>query len=107
MFLNRFNGGAFSKETGNDRAGTRPPDEIEIVSKDQIRFIVFFSQDGTVMNMNASQPNLVDTAIPPDFLTKVHIGRCAYDYKPDCTTPGALLTDFNIWKITNKVTIST
>ena len=49
------------------------------------------------MNMNGSQPNLVDTVIPPDFLTKLHVGRCALDFKEGCTTPGALFTDVNVW----------
>ena len=49
------------------------------------------------MNINASQPNLVDTVIPPDFLTKFHLGRCAFSYKGGCTTPGGQLTDLNIW----------
>ena len=49
------------------------------------------------MNMNGSQPNLVDTVIPPDFLTKIYLGRCAFDYQPGCTTPGAQITDFNVW----------
>ena len=49
------------------------------------------------MAMNGPQPNLISTVIPPDFLTKVYLGRCAFDYKPGCTTPGGLITDFNIW----------
>ena len=49
------------------------------------------------MNMNRSEPNLVNTKIPPNFLTKVHIGRCAFGYKGGCTTPGGLFTDFNVW----------
>ena len=49
------------------------------------------------MNMNASQPNLVDTVIPRDFLTKLYVGRCAFDFKGGCTTPGGLFTDLNVW----------
>ena len=48
------------------------------------------------MNINRSEPNLKDTVIPPDFLTKVHMGRCSYDFG-GCSTPGALFSDLNIW----------
>ena len=49
------------------------------------------------MNMNGTEPNLENVVIPPDFLTKVYIGRCAFSYQKGCTTPGGLFTDFNVW----------
>ena len=49
------------------------------------------------MNINGPQKHLVKTVIPPDFLTKFHVGRCAFDYKPGCTTAGGLITDVNVW----------
>ena len=47
--------------------------------------------------MNHEEPNLANVEIPPDFLSKLHLGRCAYNYKGKCTTPGGSFTDFNVW----------
>ncbi len=35
--------------------------------------------------------------IPEDFLTKVYLGRCSYDYKFACSSPESQYTDFNVW----------
>jgi hypothetical protein len=41
--------------------------------------------------------NLSDLTVPIELLLKVHLLRCLNDYELDCTTPGAKVTDFNIW----------
>ena len=49
------------------------------------------------MSVDKPEPNLKNVEIPQDFLTKVHIGRCAHNFTGGCTTAGGLLSDFNIW----------
>ena len=49
------------------------------------------------MNVDFSDPALSDVVIPPDFLTKTYVGRCATDVQPGCSAPGATFTDFNVW----------
>ncbi len=38
-----------------------------------------------------------DVSIPEDFLSKFWIGRCPYDVKYACSSPGSSYTDVNIW----------
>ena len=49
------------------------------------------------MNINQSAPALNDNVIPPDFLTKLYVGRCSYDHRGGCTTRGAQFSDVNVW----------
>ncbi len=54
-------------------------------------------QDGRTLNVNFTDPQLVNVSIPADFLSKVYLGRCAYDYINTCSLPGGQISDFNVW----------
>ena len=54
-------------------------------------------KDGGVLNINHADPELTGVTIPADFLRKVSIGRCNFDYKMSCTSPEGRLADFNVW----------
>ena len=41
-------------------------------------------------------PNLKNEELSTEALSQVYLGRCEYD-GGDCTTPGAMYTDFNLW----------
>ena len=60
--------------------------------------ILYFSlQDGRVFNVNYADPNLADVVIPEDFLTKIYLARCSYNYSNSCSSPQGQISDFNIW----------
>ena len=40
--------------------------------------------------------NLVDLKVPKELLLSVFLMRCVID-KSDCTNPGSMVTDFNMW----------
>ena len=35
--------------------------------------------------------------IPEDFLSKVYVGRCSFDFNNGCASPEGKITDFNMW----------
>ena len=41
--------------------------------------------------------HLLDMTVPLELLQKVLLMRCLTGSKADCTMPGGLITDFNIW----------
>lgn len=50
------------------------------------------------MNVNGAYPqDLSQVVIPSDFLNKVYLGRCSFDFKKTCSTPEGELSDFNVW----------
>ena len=49
------------------------------------------------LNINHSEDNVANVEFPRNFLSKVHVGRCAYDSRGLCSSPGAQFADFNIW----------
>lgn len=53
--------------------------------------------NGALSTVDYHDPELVNLTIPEDFLSKIYILRCAYNYTPDCSSPKAKLTDFNVW----------
>ena len=57
----------------------------------------YFPQNGEFLNINFIDENLKDLTVPTELLLKVYLMRCANDYEKDCTAPGAMATDFNIW----------
>ena len=77
----------------------------------QTKLSLSMFQNGKFLILAASQSqsqngfvdsNLKDTVINPDTLSRVWLGRCdklsSHDYNDgDCTTPGAMYTDFNVW----------
>ena len=58
---------------------------------------IFLLKDGVTMNINHTEPNAADVIFPRNFLTNIHLGRCAYAYKGRCSSPGAKFADFNVW----------
>ncbi len=48
-------------------------------------------------NINNHKANLVNLTIPEDFLSKIYLARCAFNYSTACTSPKAKIGDFNIW----------
>ena len=58
-------------------------------------------QNGQFLNINYKDENLSDLKIPKDFLLKVSLMNCGDQpiehQLRDCTAPGAMATDFNIW----------
>jgi dissimilatory sulfite reductase (desulfoviridin) alpha/beta subunit len=49
------------------------------------------------MNVNGSYPSLKETKIPEEFLSKVYLARCSFDYDKGCSSPEGQISDFNIW----------
>lgn len=50
------------------------------------------------MNIDYPNPNLEDVEIREDFLSKIYIARCSFDYKFTCSGPEGQVADFNMWK---------
>ena len=55
-------------------------------------------QDGKALNINYPDKEMTMVDIPEDFLSKVYLARCSFDYKFTCSTPEGQISDFNIWK---------
>ena len=53
-------------------------------------------QNGEFLNINFVDENLSELRIPKNLLLSVFLMRCVWD-RPDCTNPGGMTTDFNIW----------
>ena len=49
------------------------------------------------MNVNYSDPAIADVVIPTDFLQKVYLGRCSFDFSNACSSPQGMMADFNVW----------
>ena len=54
-------------------------------------------QNGDFLNVNFVDENLKDLEVPLSLLLKVYLLRCNNAYELDCTTPGGMVTDFNMW----------
>ena len=54
-------------------------------------------QNGDFLNVNFVDENLKDLEVPLSLLMKVYLLRCNNAYDLDCTTPGGMVTDFNMW----------
>ena len=54
-------------------------------------------QNGDFLNVNYVDENLKDLEVPLSLLLKVYLLRCNNAYELDCTTPGGMVTDFNMW----------
>ena len=58
----------------------------------------YFFQNGKMLSVNFERdPHLLDMIVPLELLKKVILMRCLSGFKTDCTMPGGLITDFNIW----------
>ena len=62
-----------------------------------LTFTVTLIQDGKMMNINFADEGMTKVHIPNDFLSKIYLGRCSFDYKNSCSSPEGQITDFNIW----------
>ncbi len=54
-------------------------------------------QNGEMLTVNFVDENLSELSVPLELLLRVHLMRCNYDYAGDCTAPGGMATDFNIF----------
>ncbi len=54
-------------------------------------------QDGSPLNVNGPYNYLMGVEIPRDFLSKVYIQRCEFNYTNTCASPEGQFTDFNVW----------
>ena len=55
-------------------------------------------KNGKMLNVNYERDvHLSDMTVPLELLQKVVLMRCLLGSKSDCTMPGGLITDFNIW----------
>ncbi len=55
-------------------------------------------QNGELVNVNfENDENLRGLTVPISQILKVNLLRCNNDFTLDCTAPGGLVTDFNIW----------
>ncbi len=54
-----------------------------------------YLQDGEPLNINF--PPLPDVNIPPNFLSKIYLARCSFNYTAACSAPEGKITDFNVW----------
>ena len=54
-------------------------------------------KDGRTLNMRDPDPEFTEVEIPTDFLSKVYVGRCNFDYKATCSGPGSEFADLNIF----------
>lgn len=55
------------------------------------------TQDGETLEASSNDPDLLNVEIPRDFLSKLYIGRCSFDFKKTCSSPMAELADLNVW----------
>ncbi len=59
---------------------------------------VWLLQDGeAASSINHPDPEMTLVDIPEDFLEKIYLGRCAYDFNYACSSPESQYTDLNIW----------
>ncbi len=54
-------------------------------------------KDGRTMNIDFADEGLTEVVIPRDFLSKIYLSRCSFDYKVACSAPDGQITDFNVW----------
>ena len=63
-------------------------------------FVPIFHQNGQIL-INYVDENLADLKIPKELLLKASLMSCGLhpieDQTIDCTAPGGMSTDFNIW----------
>ena len=54
-------------------------------------------KDGKTLNMRDPDPTFTKVQIPGDFLSKVFIGMCNFEYKKTCSGPRSEFADLNIF----------
>ncbi len=63
----------------------------------QLSNLIIISKDGKPLSINRADPEMTEVEFPDDFLSKVFVGRCSYDFNNGCSSPEGRITDFNIW----------
>ena len=59
---------------------------------------MFSFKNGRLLSVNFEKDNnLRDLTVPLELIHKVLLMRCPWGNMPDCTMPGGMITDFNIW----------
>ena len=56
-----------------------------------------FFQDGRPLNVNGVYDYLKRVEIPEDFLSKIYVQRCEFNYTNTCSAPDGMFTDLNVW----------
>ena len=52
-----------------------------------------------MLNVNYDMDvHLSELSVPSELLKKVYLMQCLSDNIADCTMPGGIITDFNIWE---------
>ena len=81
----------------------------KVLWKDDDNIVVFcisdvfwgYFQNGRFTNIDYVDENLSALQVSTEFLLKVSLASCGHapveEQPVDCTAPGALMTDFNIW----------
>ncbi len=54
-------------------------------------------QNGQVSSSIDGPNDLTKLVFPEDWLSKVYLGRCSYDYGFACSSPESQYADLNIW----------
>lgn len=56
------------------------------------------AQNGEMLNVNYEiESHLAELSVPLGLLRKVHLMQCLSKNTAECTMPGGIITDFNIW----------
>ncbi len=61
------------------------------------KFGAIYPQNGKAMNINFLDESLSELKIPRELAYKVHLMGCNNNFTRDCTAPGGLVTEFNLW----------
>ena len=64
--------------------------------KNVMKLKIYTFQNGQFLNINFVDKNLADLKVPKELLLRVFLMRCIND-RNDCTNPGSMATDFNMW----------
>ena len=60
--------------------------------------ILISLKNGRLLSVNFERDvHLQDMTVPLELIHKVLLMRCPSGDMPDCTMPGGMITDFNIW----------
>ncbi len=55
-------------------------------------------QNGDLISIDFDRDeNLSELQLSLDLLLNVYLLRCPNDYEKECTSPGGVVTDFNMW----------
>ncbi len=49
-------------------------------------------------NIDSGDPDFTGVTIPDDFLPKIYLARCPFNYSFACSAPEGQIADFNVWR---------